>query len=68
MPPPIRLEYFLAKISVKSKNSGSTSNSVPLVRRRRHASALQIDLPNGAINYNLYIFEHNYNSGFGKLL
>ena len=57
MPPPIRFDNCPAKISVKSKISGSTSNAVPLVRRRRHASALQMDLLNGAINYNLFEYE-----------
>ena len=61
MPPPIGLEYFPAKISAKSEISGSTGNSVPLVRRRGHAPALQRVR---TTNYNL---KSGILDGWGKL-
>ena len=64
MPPPIRFENYLAKISVKPTISRSTSNSVTKVRRRGHAPALQKDLPNSTITYNLTF---SILDGWGKL-
>ena len=59
MPPPTHQRDSVASRIGNRGFYAGFSRAIVQPDRRRHASALQMDLPNGAINYNLQYVEEN---------